>query len=61
MERNNAKGIEECLNRVLGRCKKCIRDCDINHHPNNYDCPNYKPIKLQIYEVKDKGYKDIKN
>jgi hypothetical protein len=42
--------LEECLNRIIGRCPKCTRD--YSSHPNNRDCPNYHPIQLNIYEVK---------
>jgi hypothetical protein len=34
-----------CLNRFLGRCTECSEDYNTNHHPNNYDCKNYKPTK----------------
>ncbi|NMB66674.1 hypothetical protein GYA25_01285 [Candidatus Woesearchaeota archaeon] len=41
-----------CLNRFLARCKNCSEDYDITHHPNNYDCPFYKEIKLSVYKIK---------
>lgn len=42
---------ETCLNRFLGRCIGCAEDYDQKHHPNNYDCPDYKPIKIGIILV----------
>lgn len=33
-----------CLYRLIGRCKHCIVDEDTSHHPNNFDCPNFKAI-----------------
>jgi len=39
-----------CLNRFLGRCKGCIEDYE-NHHPNNYDCRDYKEIKIITHEI----------
>jgi len=43
----------ECLNRFLGRCKDCMIDYDPNHHPNNLDCKNYKPIRISYFIVND--------
>jgi len=34
----------ECLYRWIGQCKNCEYDFNPDHHPNNYDCPRYKPI-----------------
>ncbi len=42
-----------CLNRFLGRCENCSEDYDVRHHPNNYDCPFYKEIKLSVHKVED--------
>ena len=41
-----------CLNRFLGRCKDCSEDYNVNHHPNNYDCRDYKELRIVIFEVK---------
>lgn len=43
------------------RCKDCSPDYNTNHHPNNYDCPNYfpyPPISLkEVYdELKNRGH-----
>ena len=43
-----------CINRMTGRCPDCKRDYNTTHHPNNLDCPNYKPIVLRTFEVKEK-------
>lgn len=32
-----------CQNQFFNRCK-CTYDVDPNHHPNNLDCPRYKPM-----------------
>ena len=42
-----------CLNRMINRCTKCIKDYAPNHHPNNLDCPNYREVKLRTFEVKE--------
>jgi len=36
--------ISVCKGQLLGRCPKCEYDVDKNHHPNNFDCPNFKGI-----------------
>jgi len=41
---------ETCLNRFLGRCENCSRDYE-NHYPNNYDCKNYKGIKMITHNI----------
>ena len=53
--------VELCLNQFLGYsttksdpCYGCNRDLDITHHPNNYDCPDYKPIKIHYFYVEPK-------
>ena len=43
-----------CLNRFIGRCKHCKRDYDQSHHPNNLDCPEYREMRLVIFNVTDK-------
>jgi len=43
-----------CLNRLIDKCVNCKKDYDINHHPNNYDCKDYKEVKIIIFEVKDR-------
>lgn len=43
-----------CLNRFIGRCKDCKQDYSQGHHPNNLDCPNYREMKLVIFEVKER-------
>jgi len=40
-----------CLNRFLGRCQGCIEDYNEGHHPNNYDCRDYKEIKIITHEI----------
>ena len=37
----------------LRSCEKCIRDLCTEHHPNNYDCPNFKPIPLRTFYVQE--------
>ncbi|MCK4966913.1 hypothetical protein KAS50_07770 [bacterium] len=36
-------------------CEKCSHDVDENHHPNNGDCPDYKPIEVFVIDVKPLG------
>lgn len=43
-----------CLNHFLGLCPKCTVDVDKTHHPNNYDCPRFKPLAIMVVEVKEK-------
>jgi len=43
--------IVTCLNRYLGRCPKCKRDYDPEHHPNNLDCREYESLSLSIRDV----------
>ena len=45
-----------CLNHFLGRCKNCAVDLDKTHHPNNYDCPGFKPLALTVYVIKNSKY-----
>ena len=42
-----------CLHRVVGDCKGCELDYDLNHHPNNYDCKKYTPVNLRTFEIKE--------
>ena len=46
-----------CLNRLLKKCRNCIIDYDTAHHPNNLDCPMYRPMSIKIIEVKEKNTK----
>ena len=39
-----------CLGQFLNRCK-CEKDIDPKHKPNNYDCPNYKPVTVRYFNV----------
>ena len=45
---------EVCQGHVLNLCPKCEID-----NKNKY-CPNYKPIKIQVYDVKDSDKKYMK-
>ena len=40
-----------CLNRLIGKCSNCTPDYDSNHHPNNYDCPGYRPTGLILVNI----------
>ena len=42
--------MKTCLNRFLGRCD-CDRDYNTEHHPNNYDGPNYYEIDIHTFTV----------
>lgn len=46
--------MKTCLNRLIGRCDGCERDYNAEHHPNNYDCPNYKEVNINIINVIEK-------
>ena len=45
---------EICLGHIIRTCPFCKAD-----NKNKY-CPNYKPVKMQIYDVKVKDDKYIK-
>ena len=60
MRSSNDEGLLECLHRVIGNCKDCIRDFDTSHHPNNYDCPKYREVRIVILNIK-KGPTDIQS
>ena len=51
MDQKKPKYHMTCFNRFLGNCTGCKRDYNLNHHPNNIDCPNYKKMKILIIEV----------
>lgn len=58
---NIEERIVTCENRFLGKCKNCQPDYDTSHHPNNYDCPFYKEMKLETFNViPDKKYSEYK-
>ena len=42
-----------CMHRFCKDCTRCKEDYDLNHHPNNKDCPNYTEVKVHLYEVKN--------
>jgi hypothetical protein len=43
----------EYVNSIIGRCPDCVRDVDDSHHPNNRDCPWYRPLRVAIVEVEE--------
>ena len=45
-----------CLHRLLNHCPNCTEDTDIEHFPNNWNCPRFKPIGM--LEVTPKEVKD---
>jgi len=45
--------IQTCKNRFFGFCKVCKRDYNPKNHPNNYDCPNHRPIFIHAFYVKE--------
>lgn len=47
-------GMTKCLNQFLNRCPDCTYDMDESHHPNNKDCPNYRGIRVKLYNVVEK-------
>ena len=57
LEERNSEIIKEFCAHHLTRnylsedCKKCQADYDEGHHPNNYDCENYKPFLQIDYEL----------
>jgi len=45
-----------CRNKFLGLCPKCVYDVDMSHHPNNLECPRYRPmgyLLLVINQIKE--------
>jgi len=47
-----------CLNRWLGKCPNCKEDYG-QHHPNNFDCSSYQPIRVRYFYVqKNTGLDD---
>jgi len=51
--------VKTCLNNFLKRCENCQRDYDTNHHPNNYDCPNYQETEVMTFIAYEKGYQTL--
>ena len=49
--------IRTCLNRKNRVCqiygRRCEKDYDTNHHPNNYDCTGYLEANVVEFEVKE--------
>jgi hypothetical protein len=45
--------IEMCLYQFLKKHKNCKRDLDENNHPNNRECPLYKPIAVYVFDVQE--------
>lgn len=43
-----------CLYRMIGVCRNCKPDYDPTHHPNNLDCPRYRPVGMLEVIVKPK-------
>ena len=51
-----------CANKFLGNCPKCIYDVDENHHPNNLECPNYRPMGYLLLVLEQPENKlEVKN
>ena len=48
--------ISICKGQVLGQCPNCKYDVDPQHHPNNFDCPKYKPFGFVMIDLIN-GYK----
>ena len=54
--------MKTCLNRFVGRCKKkCERDYNSNHRPNNYDCSDYYEINMRTFEITNQEEKEGDN
>lgn len=49
-----------CWHQVFGTCK-CTYDVDKNHHPNNLECPRYKPIGFVLIDLMNDKPKDVEN
>lgn len=47
---------ETCLHRFVKDCKNCTKDIDTSHHPNNYDCRGYYPIRVIVHEFIEENY-----
>lgn len=39
-----------CVNQFLRNCE-CTIDRNIDHHPNNFDCPRYKEMTVWEFKV----------
>jgi hypothetical protein len=37
---------QNCIHRLLGECGGCVQDLDLDHHPNNLDCPRYQAVGI---------------
>jgi hypothetical protein len=47
--------MKTCLNRLIGRCEnRCQRDYNATHHPNNYDCVNYREVNVLEFTASKK-------
>ena len=44
-----------CLGQFLNYCK-CEYDIDPKHHPNNLDCPEYKPVTVRYFRAEKDLY-----
>ena len=40
-----------CVHGMLGDCPKCLFDMDTSHHPNNMDCPRFKPLGFLFIKI----------
>ena len=47
-----------CLNGMLGKCPHCKFDVDELHHPNNLDCPRFKPLGFVLIDIPPAKEKD---
>jgi hypothetical protein len=43
--------MKTCLNRLIGKCKDCIPNYDLQNRPNNYDCKGYQEANIQTLKV----------
>ena len=43
-----------CWHQVFGTCK-CTYDVDKSHHPNNLECPRYKPFGFVLINLEKEG------
>ncbi len=46
--------ISICKHQFFGDCK-CSYDVDKTHHPNNLECPRYKPFGFVLINIEKEG------
>ena len=46
-----------CIYRVTGSCLDCTWDYNVEHHPNNGDCPRHTEVNVYYFTVREEVVK----